>query len=496
MLPGTSNASGSVPGTGSMRGAGGPVFVLTVARSGSTLLRFILDAHPDLCCPPELCVAATCAQLAHVWTVTEGAQSAVLPTVLGEGQLTGRAVAAIRSAIEDALGAYMKERGATRWCDKSLDGVLWAGVVAAIWPDAQFICLYRHCMDVIASGLEACRWGLDSFGFELYAPQYPGNSVAAAGAYWADATAKMTDFEKRYPDRTLRVRYEDLVTDPEDVAGQVFGFLGVAEVPGISRSCFTVAHEANGPGDAKIWFTTAVSSGSVGRGLEVPGDRLPPPLRAAINNALRELGYVEVGEDWNSDRRPADLRSQPADTQPRDEAPAANGREGNGPGVEDAELKWVASAVEARNNAVSPPMLEDIARCWPTLAGRVLGVEVIGPAGGLAQFRWNIAGPAGSGAGQSPEAVLSAPVWVWRSVLDRAANLFGELFARRIIARGIRNAHRRRTEEVHALGVLLGVAQLPAVVRRRAGQEAHVAGTLVASADSEPYEEPPFPPTS
>jgi hypothetical protein len=30
-----------------------PIFVLTVARSGSTLLRFILDSHPDLACPPE-----------------------------------------------------------------------------------------------------------------------------------------------------------------------------------------------------------------------------------------------------------------------------------------------------------------------------------------------------------------------------------------------------------------------------------------------------------
>jgi hypothetical protein len=306
----------------------------------------------------------------------------------------------------------------------------------------------------------------------------------------------MIDFEKRFPDRTLRVRYEDLVTDPEDVAGQVFSFLGVAKVPGISRSCFAVAHEANGPGDAKIWFTTEVSSGSVGRGLEVPGDRLPPPLRAAINDALRELGYVEVGEDWNSEQRPGDLRNQPGRPQPQDKAPAANRPEGNRPGVEDADLKQVASAVQARNKAVSPTMLADIASCWPALAGRVLGVEVIGPAGGLAQFRWTIPGPAGSGAAQRPPAVLSAPVSVWRPVLERAENLFGELFARRIIAHGIRHAHLRRTEEVHALGVLLGVAQLPAVVRHRTGPKAPVAGLLVPSADRAAAGESPLRPTS
>ena len=494
MPPGNASDFVSVPATGSVDGAGGPVFVLTAARSGSTLLRFILDAHPELCCPPELGVAAACAQLARVWSVTEGAERAGVPA-LGKEQLTGRAAAAIRSAIEAAFVNYTKARGATRWCDKSLDGVLWADLVATIWPDAQFICLYRHCMDVIASGLEACRWGLDSFGFERYTAQYPGNSVAAAGACWANTTAAMLDFGRRHEDRALRVRYEDLATDPEGVAGRVFRFLGVPEVPGISRSCFTAAHEANGPGDAKIWFTTAVSPASVGRGLEVPADRLPPPLRAAINDALRDLGYVQVREDWNSLDLPVDLRSGPAGADRGDPAPVATGPGGNGTGAADAELDSLAAAVEVRKNAVSAATLEDIARCWPDLAGRVLGIDLIGPAGGHACFRWHIAGSAGNGT-EGPEAVLSAPAPVWRAVLDGAANLFGEVFARRVAARGIRSAHLRRTGEVHALGVLLGVAQLPAAVHHRAEQAAHVPGAPEPGADGEPYVAPPFPRSS
>jgi Sulfotransferase family len=35
-----------------------PVFVLCMGRSGSTLLRFLLDAHPDLACPPETSLPA------------------------------------------------------------------------------------------------------------------------------------------------------------------------------------------------------------------------------------------------------------------------------------------------------------------------------------------------------------------------------------------------------------------------------------------------------
>jgi hypothetical protein len=437
--------------------------VLTVARSGSTLLRFILDAHPDLCCPPETGVAAACSRLAHVWMVTEGVRSASIPAALNEGQLSARAVAAIRAAVEDPLTGYAAARGAARWCDKSLDGVLWADVAAGIWPEAQFICLYRHAMDMIASGLEACRWGLDSFGLELYGSQYPGNTVAAMGAYWGEMTAKMTDFEQRHRRRTLRLRYEDLVTGPEQAAGQLFSFLGVAQAPGITQECFAVAHEANGPGDAKIWFTSAVSAESVGRGQEVPGGRLPPPLLAQLNAALRELGYVEVDGDWNS-RKLADLRSQhPA---PPDGQPAAAPQPGTGDGSGDADLTRVAAALKARDGAVTASLLADIARCWPSLAGRELGIEVSGPAGALARLSWTIARPAGNTAGPGREAVLSAPPPVWRPVLDGAANLFGEVFGWRITARGIDNAHVRRTDEVHALGVLLGVAQLPAAARR------------------------------
>ncbi len=487
MPPGTSDSRSGKVGGGHATGADSPVFILTMARSGSTLLRFILDAHPSLCCPPELSVAATAAHLAHLWTVAEGVLSPAMPTSLAEGQLTDHARAAIREAIQAPLVPYMAERGATRWCDKSLDGLLFARVAAALWPRAQFICLYRHCMDVIASGLEACRWGPDAFGFEEFAPQFPGNSVAAIGACWADMTAKIIDFEKEYPGRSLRVRYEDLVADTEDVAGRIFGFLGVPAVPGISRSCFAVAHDANGPGDAKIWFTAAVSAESVGRGREVPADRLPAHVRADVNRALSELGYGEVGEDWDAepDRSAGpDRDADPDGSAGPDAAELAHPAPGVAAGASghsrpgtaqharaanqdggEADLAAVTSALAARDSDRRATMLGDIARCWPALAGRVLSVEVTGPGGGRSEFRWNIPGPGWERAEQTPLAALSAPAAVWRPVLDGTANLFVEVFGRRITSRGIANAHRRRTPEVHALGVLLGVAQFPAVAR-------------------------------
>ena len=52
------------PVSGRLR-LGEPVGVLTCARSGSTLLRFILDSHPELACPPETGVVDLCTKIVN-----------------------------------------------------------------------------------------------------------------------------------------------------------------------------------------------------------------------------------------------------------------------------------------------------------------------------------------------------------------------------------------------------------------------------------------------
>jgi protein-tyrosine sulfotransferase len=54
-----------------------PVFVLCIGRSGSTLLRLILDTHPELACPQETNIPALCSQLTLVWSLIEGAPLAL-----------------------------------------------------------------------------------------------------------------------------------------------------------------------------------------------------------------------------------------------------------------------------------------------------------------------------------------------------------------------------------------------------------------------------------
>jgi Sulfotransferase family len=296
-----------------------PVFVLCNGRSGSTLLRFLLDAHPELACPPETNLPALCAQLATVWSLIEGGP---LSATRGDEppDIPAAAIAGVRETMNRMVGSYLGRRGKKRYCDKSLGAARYAPLLARVYPRAQFVCVYRHPMDVIASGLEACPWGLNGYGFDPYIAATPGNMVMALASFWADSVRTTLAAEEQFPDQCVRVRYEDLVTDPEATAAGVFDFLGAAAAPGISQECFSAERERSGPADHKIWHTDRVSTQSVGRGWSVPAGMIAPQLLAAINEMAAKLGYLPVDGDWGTTAPPADLRVPTTPVQPEPDA--------------------------------------------------------------------------------------------------------------------------------------------------------------------------------
>jgi hypothetical protein len=285
-----------------------PVFVLCNGRSGSTLLRFLLDAHPEFACPPETNMPGLCAQLATVWSLIEGAP---LSAVRGDEppEVPHAAVAGVRATMDSMVSPYLARRGKQRYCDKSLGTARFAELLARVYPQARFVCLYRHPMDVIASGMEACPWGLNGYGFDPYIAATPGNAVLALARFWTENAAQTLAAEERFPEACVRVRYEDLVAAPERVAAGLFGFLGAAQAPGISAACFSTERERFGPADHKIWYTSKISGDSLGRGWSVPAGMIPPAVLEQVNELAAKLGYVPVDEGWGTSAPPADLRT-------------------------------------------------------------------------------------------------------------------------------------------------------------------------------------------
>ena len=329
-----------------------PVFVLCNGRSGSTLLRFILDAHPELACPPETNLPALCVQLATVWSLIEGAPLSANrgdePPEIPEAAITGA-----RETMDRMVGSYLGRRGKKRYCDKSLGTARYAPLLTRVYPQAQFVCVYRHPMDVIASGLEACPWGLSGYGFDPYIAATPGNAVMALASFWADSVRAALAAEQQFPGQCIRVRYEDLVTDPEATTARLFEFLGAAAAPGISQACFSAERERFGPADYKIWHTAEVSADSVGRGWTVPAGMIAPQLLEAINETAATLGYLQVDGDWGTTEPPADLRVVPMSDQAAADA-SQSGRSGTAASAPQGDAAPRAASHGAASGTQAP----------------------------------------------------------------------------------------------------------------------------------------------
>jgi sulfotransferase family protein len=368
-----------------------PVFVLCAGRSGSTLLRFLLDAHPDLACPPETNVPALCGQLATVWSLIEGA-----PLSANRGdeppEIPDAAIAGVRETMDRMTGSYLARRGKKRYCDKSLGTARFSYLMTRIWPEAKFICLFRHPMDVIASGMEACPWGLNGYGFDQYIAETPGNAVFALGRFWLDNATVIAMAEEQYADRCLRVRYEDMVADPQVTADRIFEFLGAAPVPDIEGRMFAAERERFGPADYKIWHTSRISGDSVGRGWTIPAGLIGPPVRVAINELCVKLGYVPVDDEWGTADQPADLRL-PAGTgtlaefevQP-DTAVATQQSAPVGP-VPGLEF---AAPVRERLSTGLARLGEEFERRWEPCGKETFEVVAVPPSGTGPNARWQI----------------------------------------------------------------------------------------------------------
>jgi protein-tyrosine sulfotransferase len=256
-----------------------PIFILSNFRSGSTLLRYLIDAHESVCCPAELRLAATCREIYKVIELTsdDGAL---------DGHERSRDVArATRRVIDEMMQAYCSRRHKERWCDKSPGNTDGLHLIGTIFPDAQFLCLHRRASDQIASHL-------DMFGhvfISSYLARHQGNEVAAALDHWCTCTERLLAFEHQFPGQATRVLYERLADSAQEEMGRITEFLGLPTDSQLCKRAFEGVHE-RGPGDSKIGSSTQVEKRGVGRA-EIDIVRAPRELRQRLECLLVRVGY-------------------------------------------------------------------------------------------------------------------------------------------------------------------------------------------------------------
>ena len=185
------------------------------------------------------------------------------------------------------MNEYCRQKGKRHWCEKSPANAEALFVLSSVFPDASFICLHRHVSDQVHSTLDY----EGPLRLQRHLGHRQNDVIAAATDRWCDITERLLAFEHASLGRTVRVRYEAFVTDPEGELRRILRGIGVRQVDGLSTAAFAAPHD-RGPSDAKILGTARVCRDRVGKRGGVDIQRLPADLARRTRALLKRAGYI------------------------------------------------------------------------------------------------------------------------------------------------------------------------------------------------------------
>ena len=242
------------------------IVILGMPRSGTTLLRRLLDAHPAICCPPETNVLSAAARFLHQEAFAGGVSMGVLSGLSFAGIAEHVTVGRLRELVFGLLQDICRQSGKTRWAEKTALNIFHLDQIEQLCGDScRFLCLVRHPLDVVCS-IKDLTDKMEMYVAELrpYILRHPSPLEAFAHA-WVERNARLRRFVNDHPDDCYTLTYENLVQNPAEELGGIFGFLGEpADVPEIlSRALYGIP--TIGLGDWKTYDRRAIHTDSMGR---------------------------------------------------------------------------------------------------------------------------------------------------------------------------------------------------------------------------------------
>jgi hypothetical protein len=205
-------------------------FVVGLGRSGTTLLRLMLDAHPQLAVPPETHFAPGVIRLCRDGDPGAEALADHLASLRRWGdfgierdEMLERLRAAeplnARKALRAFYRLYADHQGKPRWGDKTPGYTARMRRISRTLPEARFVHLIRDGRDAALSRAQAS-------GKEV--------RPAKAAARWRERIEQARAQGARVPHYT-EARYEDLVRDPEGSLRRLLAFAGLDWDPAVLR---------------------------------------------------------------------------------------------------------------------------------------------------------------------------------------------------------------------------------------------------------------------
>ena len=214
-----------------------PIFIVGAARSGTTLLQYMLRSHPDISLATgeshffipfyrrrkEFGDLSDLTRLRELINEVyqfrrdffdEDLQGIRFNAESIAQQLHDRDVKTVPEVISGIFQINAEAEGKARWGDKTPYYVLHLDTILEMFPNAQIVHLIRDGRDCALSMLER-KWELGIFN--IYQAAYIWNKYILAG----------NSFGQKLPERYYKIYYEDLLNEPEKTMIDLCHFLNI-----------------------------------------------------------------------------------------------------------------------------------------------------------------------------------------------------------------------------------------------------------------------------
>ena len=230
-----------------------PIFIVGCERSGTTVLRLMLNEHSKIALPPQTKFSRKLYKRRMLfgdlsngknndkiidWILERETNIKLIDLKLDNNHLreSWEDCTTIGEITGTVFQQYSQTRHKSRWGDKRPYYIRYIPQLLKLYPDARIIHVIRNGHDCIASLKRMPWWNKNSIHSMLNWRHSIRMGVKAAGAF---------------KDQFLEVRYEDIVRHPETQLKKICDFINVKYESGMLE--FHLNTEINIPGYKKEW---------------------------------------------------------------------------------------------------------------------------------------------------------------------------------------------------------------------------------------------------
>lgn len=231
-----------------------PIFIIGHYRSGTTLLRYVLDSHSNIAIPPETDFLI---HLRSMW-----ADGMAMEGLRDMGFDASHVVERQRDFARYFYENYAASRSKPRWGDKSPSYVDILDYLVIAFPDAQFVHIFRHPLDQVHSFTAGGTRPMVQIPVTDAELAHPVDIRVDAARLWVAQAEKQLLQLRNHRDRCTAILYSELTDDPNRTARSILDFLGEEWEDSVLE--FQDAPHDRGRQDNKIRDTVGFANSSGG----------------------------------------------------------------------------------------------------------------------------------------------------------------------------------------------------------------------------------------